>query len=444
MSLFSTLRTGASGLGVASLDLSVIGDNIANIGTVGYKQSRATFADFMPQDVYGLGGKSQLGMGAATNHVDVLFGQGSIEPSGLASDMAINGNGLFIVADGNSRYYTRAGNFSEDDDGYLNLGGLRLQGYNATDGNLSSVVGDLQIDHAAVPGQETSTITLQAQLDSAADFTTTPLAAMAFYGTGAGGSTLADAASAADFATSVTMYDSLGSPHAATILFERTGASTWSWHAVTDATQVYDATGAPVSTTEGEGFEMANGTLTFDTDGNLTSVGTPTTATGWAFSGSAEPVLTFDFGLDAAGNVTDGALTTQGGESSVSAITQDGAATGNLNSWYVDTDGQVRGEYTNGDERVLGQVVLASFLATDGLQRVGQSMFAATAAAGQPVVGAPDSGGFGSVAGYALEKSNVELEDQFVLMISAQREYQANSKVISTAADTLSSLLQIV
>lgn len=444
MSLFSTLRTGATGLGVSSLDLSVIGDNIANIGTIGYKQSRATFADYLPNDVFGMNGRSQLGMGASSNGIDILFGQGSISSTGVASDLAINGAGLFVVSDGTDQYYTRAGNFTEDDLGYLTLGSNRLQGYTATDGVLSSVLGDISIDHSALPGTPTSSIVLDAELSAGADYSTVPLSALAFYGTGAGGATLSDAAAAADFTTSVTIYDSLGQPHEATVLFERTGSNTWTWHAVTDATQVYDATGNPVSTTDGEAFEFATGTLTFDTDGNLTASSAPTTAAGWSFAGSAEPVVNFDFGLDATGLVTAGSVSMHGGDSFVSAITQDGTATGSLNSWSVDAEGKIVAQYSNGESRTLGQVVLATFTTTDGLQRVGQSLFDATAAAGEPVIGAPGQGGLGSIAAYSLEKSNVELEDQFVLMITAQRAYQANSKVISTASDTLSSLLQIV
>ena len=444
MSLFSTLRTGASGLGVASTDLSVIGDNIANIGTIGYKQSRANFADFLPQDVFSLKGGSQLGTGAVTSSVSVLFGQGSVEATGSVSDMAISGSGLFVVSDGVQDFYTRAGNFSEDSAGHLTLGSLRLQGYTATDGDLSSVVGDITIDHASIPGEPTSAITLEAQLDSATDYATTPLSALAFYGTGAGGATLSEAGAAADFSTSITIYDSLGEPHDATVLYERTGESTWSWHAVTDATSVYDSTGTAYSTTDGEAFELASGTVTFDTDGNLTSFGTPTTATGWNFAGAAEPTISFEFGLDDAGATNDGALSMHGGGSFVTSISQDGTATGSLSSWAVGEDGTITGQYSNGDDRVLGQVVLANFATTDGLQRAGQSLFMATSAAGEPVIGAPTSGGFGTLYGYALEKSNVELEDQFVMMISAQRSYQANSKVISTVADTLSTLMNIV
>ncbi len=444
MSLFSTLRTGASGLGVASTNLSIIGDNIANIGTIGYKMSRADFADFLPQDVFSLKGGAQLGTGAVTSSISVLFGQGTIEASGAVSDMAISGGGLFVVSDGSRDYYTRAGNFTEDNAGNLTLGGMRLQGYTATDGDLSSVVGDITIDHSSIPGEPTTAITLSAQLDADADYSTSPLSALAFYGTGAGGATLAEAGAAADFSTSITIYDSLGQPHDATVLYERTGESTWTWHAVTDATAVNDATGTPYSTTEGEAFEIATGTVTFDTDGNLATYGTPTTSTGWNFAGAAEPTLAFQFGLDDTGATNDGSLSTHGGGSFVNSITQDGTATGSLSAWSVGPDGVITGQYSNGDERVLGQVVLAAFATTDGLERAGQSLYTATAAAGAPVIGAPSSGGFGTLYGYALEKSNVELEDQFVMMISAQRSYQANSKVISTAADTLSTLMNIV
>lgn len=446
MSLFSTLHIGASGLGAASTGLGVAGDNIANIGTTGFKQTRATFADFLPQDAFGLAGMGKMGTGAGTNRIATMFGQGTIEGSDSSLDMAISGGGFFMVNDGNQNYYTRNGEVYLDDAGYVvGAGGMRLQGYTAEDGNLSPLVGDLRIDSAMLPGEATTEITLDAIL-SAETEVGTDLAAIDLYGTGAGANTLAEAGAAADFSTSVTVYDSLGVPHDVTVLFERSGTSDWSWRAVADASEVYDSTGTQFSTDSGYGFEIASGTATFDTDGVLTGFSqTDTSATtAWTFSGAAATTLAFDFGVDTTGVATDGALTMGGSESSVSSVAQDGMANGELTSLAVDNDGTIVGSYTNGEEMTLGQVALATFKAESGLVRVGGTLFAASAAAGEPAVGIAGTGGRGAISGAALEASNVELEDQFVSMITSQRAYQASAKVISAADESLQTLVQLL
>ncbi|MFN7146845.1 MAG: flagellar hook protein FlgE [Myxococcota bacterium] len=446
MSLFSTLHVGASGLGVASTGLGVAGDNIANIGTTGYKQGRATFADFLPQNVFGMSGVGQIGTGAATNRIATLFGQGTLESSDSALDMAISGGGFFVVGDGKQDFYTRNGEFFVDDQGYVVTGaGLRLQGYPGEDGAISPKLGDLRIADQVLPGKATSTLTLDAVL-SAETEPGAELAAIDLHGTGTGASTLAEAGAAADFSTSVTVYDSLGVGHDVTVLFERTDASTWTWRAVADASEVTDGTGTAFSTEDGYGFEVASGTLSFDTDGALagftqtdTSASTP-----WSFAGASASALSFDFGLDAAGAATDGALTMAGSASAVTAVSQDGLSTGALSSVSVQSDGTIVGAYTNGEQLDLGRVALATFSAESGLVRAGGTLFAATADAGEPGIGVAGTGGRGAISGSALERSNVELEDQFVAMISHQRAYQANAKVVSAADESLQTLVQLL
>ena len=446
MSLFTTLGVGASGLNVASVGLGVAGDNIANIGTTGYKQTRATFADFMPQNVFGLGGVSQLGTGAVTNYLSTQFGQGSIASSDSALDMAIGGNGFFVVNSGDTSYYTRNGEFYLDNEGFITTAdGLLLQGYGATDGAVSGSLGDMQIDETLLTAVATTTIVSDASL-SAETVVGTDLAIIDLFGTGVGTNTLTEAGDAADFTMGMTVYDSLGVAHEVTVLFERSGTSDWIWRAVTDATEVYDSTGTAFSTTADSGFELASGTMTFDTSGVISAfTQTDTsTATPWTFQGAAAQAVAFDFGMDAAGVVTDGAVNMAGDESSVQALSQDGRSTGVLSSLAVSEDGTITGSYTNGELLVLGQVALATFTAESGLVRTGGTLFAASSDAGQPAIGAAGSGNRGSISGSALESSNVELETEFVNMITAQRMYQANAKVISAADASLQTLVSVV
>lgn len=443
MSLFSTMNTATSGLGAASSRMGVIGDNIANLNTTGFKGSRANFADFLPQDVFGLAGPTQLGKGAALDGISTLHAQGSIDQSTNALDMAISGNGFFVVNDGVQDFYSRNGTFFLDEDGFvINTQELNLQGYNATDGVLGATVEDLQIDLDPIAPDATTTITMTANLSAEADFATTPVAGLTFDGNT---DTLEDAANQGDFATSISVYDSLGIPHQVTVVFERTATGDWSYYSLVDASEV-TSTSLPTGGTAGNAYQIATGTLSFDTDGNLTTfTETLTSATDpWSFAGATAQDFTMEFGIDAAGTAIDGRLRQHNGDSNVSAVAQDGFPTGNLTSLSVDSDGIIYGEYTNGEEFVMGQVVLAKFPSNAGLERVGNTLFRATLDSGAPAVGSPDTGGRGVVAGNALEKSNVDLEDEFVSMITAQRTFQANARVINTSNDTLQELVNLV
>lgn len=443
MSLFSTMNTATSGLGAASSRMGIIGDNIANLNTTGFKGSRANFADFLPQDVFGLAGPTQLGKGAALNSISTQHQQGSIDQSTNALDMAISGNGFFVVNDGVQDFYSRNGTFFLDEDGFvINPQELNLQGYNATDGVLGATVEDLQIDLDPIAPDATTTITMTANLSAEADFATTPVAGLTFDGLT---DTLEDAANQGDFATSVSVYDSLGIPHQVTVVFERTATGDWSYYSLVDASEV-TSTALPTGGAAGDAYQIATGTLSFDTDGNLTGFTETLTSAAdpWSFAGATAQDFTMEFGLDAAGVATDGRLRQHNGDSNVSAVAQDGFPTGNLTSLSVDADGIIYGEYTNGEEFVMGQVVLAKFPSNAGLERMGNTLFRATLDSGAPAVGAPDTGGRGVVAGNALEKSNVDLEDEFVSMITAQRTFQANARVINTSNDTLQELVNLV
>ncbi|MFH1466319.1 MAG: flagellar hook protein FlgE [Pseudomonadota bacterium] len=436
MSLFTTLNTGASGMGTQSSALSVIGDNIANLNTVGFKGSRASFADFMPQNTAGLAGPATIGCGAGLNTVATQFGQGSMSATSNATDMAISGAGFFMVTDGDQAYYTRAGEFYRDADGYLvTAAGYRLQGYNAEDGDLSHSLGDLMISTDAVPPSATTEVALTAVLNNETA-TSTTMTGLSFDGTTATGATWDDLPDGA-YTTSVTVYDAQGGSHEVTIAFERTADDTWEWYALVD--------GSEVGQTEDYPVELASGSCTFDGDGVLTGFTGAAATLGYSWSnGASVDAIDFQFGLDGSGDETAGRLLMTEADSAVSALSQDGYPIGELSGVSVDVDGTISGTYTNGEEIILGQVALATFASVAGLDRVGGALFRATASSGDPALGAPGSGGRGDLYSYALESSNVELEDEFVAMITAQRGYQASARVISTADQTLQELVNLI
>lgn len=450
MSLFSTMNVSASGLASSATTLGVIGDNIANVNTVGFKGSRASFADLLPQDVGGLGGGGQLGRGSALNMVTTLFGQGSITATGSVNDMAISGGGFFALRDPNGGMaFSRNGGFSKDAAGFLNLGGMRLQGYQAVDGQITGALGDLQIDEGSErPHDETGKVVISASLAADAEYVaedgtiTTPLtdamgAGVPPDGTDTAHPDLTDLSVDADFETSITVFDSRGVSHEVNVFFERTGDDTWNWVAAVDAGE----TGG----LDGKAHIIDGGELEFDADGNLTNRSASTfLAASWSFEGTDQPAIDFQFGLDDAGEETGGGLSVSGSDSVVTSITQDGAPKGELVSYDIDPDGIISGSYSNGEEIVLGQVALAGFPAEAGLVRAGSGLYTTTASAGDVQIGAPGTAGRGAIYGYSLEKSNVDLEGQFVEMIQTQRSYQANARVVNTASDTLQELISLV
>jgi len=444
MSLFSTLNTATSGLVVSSSSLGVIGDNIANMNTVGFKGSRSEFADFLPQDVFGLSGPSQLGKGAGLNNLQTLFGQGALENSENPIDLAIAGDGFFAVNDGDADFYTRAGQFYIDKDGTIVNGqGLALQGYGATNGTLGGTVGDLVLDLDAIQPAPTTAVTVRATLDAEATVTG-GVSALTLDGTV---DTLETAADEADFATSITIYDSLGVSHEVTVLYEYAGSNQWNWFAVVDGNSITDTSGGlPGAAATGGAFQIAGGTATFDSAGVLTTfTETPTSATNaWNFTGATAQDISFDFGLDTAGIATDGNVRMLAGSSAHSGITQDGYPPGDLISLAVDGSGEIVGRYSSGEEIILGQVILVKFAANASLEKVGSTLFRDTGQSGSPVVGEPDTGGRGTIVGNALELSNVDLEGEFISMITSQRTYQANARMVETANSTLQELVQLV
>lgn len=442
MSLFNTLRVGASGLGTSSLGLAVIGDNIANINTIGYKRNQATFADAMPQAIATLGGQAQLGSGARSGSMATAWGQGILDGSGVGTHMAITGGGFFQVSDGENNFYTRDGSFGVDADGFLTSGsGLKVRGFNAVNGDLSAVMSDIKLDQTVVPGSASSLIDMRANLSADAEEGTTLAALRANGMDGSGAVEMSElSGSNSVYTSSVTIYDSLGRAQDVVMAFEKTDAANneWTYSMLVDggAAEVGGVAGV-----EGSALEIGSGTISFDSDGNLSSVTPSAAAPAWRFTGALDTDLELDFGQNPDGI---GSLTQEGGSSTTYSVGHDGFGVGELTTTRTDPNGQIFGIYTNGEERLMAQVGLATFDAASGLQRAGGNLFQATQASGDPALGVAGSGGRGDIASYALERSNVDLEDEFVGMIQAQRSYQANSSVVRTANDTLQSLVNLV
>lgn len=419
-----SFQQGLSGLNAAAKNLDVIGNNVANSGTVGFKQSQAQFADVYANSLTGAGG-ANVGIGVKVAQVSQLFTQGNITATNNPLDMAINGGGFFRMDNNGEATYQRNGQFQLDRMGFIvNPTGAKLTGYTADASGtlLTGAPSPLSINTADLVPQITSEVNAVLNLDSGSvpiDAATTPFNMndpTTFHSS-----------------TAVSVYDSLGNAQTLQTFYvlrplvapATTGV--WDVYAASDSVPIgYVPPAAPVT--------VAN--LSFNTSGILQTtmpiapaVGVPATA-----AGATSP---FPVTLDFTGS------TQFGSAFSVNTLNQDGYTSGRLAGFNIGADGMVLGRYTNGQSAVLGQVVLANFANPNGLQQLGNNMWAETATSGNPLIGVPSSGSLGVLQSSAVEDSNVDLTAELVNMITAQRVYQANAQTIKAQDAVMQTLVNL-
>ncbi len=430
--MLTSLFTGVSGLSANGSSLSVIADNISNMNTIGFKSSRVSFGDVLSQTLGGAAGSSQIGRGVMVGSIDPIMTQGSFETTSSGLDLAIDGDGFFMVNNNGATAYTRAGQFSLDKNGNIvNPDGLILQGYMAdASGNITGNLGNLMLGTVQSPPHITAAANIALNLDATEKV---PAAAFTLDGNGDG---INNDPANFNKSTTITIYDSQGGPHDVTAYFVKTADNAWDVHYVNvdpaDPTLLVDA---------------GTQALTFGTDGSLTDDGS-TTAINFNFGAaitSPQPV-TFNFGTGTgetpAGTGLDG--TTQfASDFAVTKLSQDGYASGTLKNVVIDDSGIMTGIFTNGQSRSIGQIALAKFAAPTGLTKLGRNLYGESHDSGQPIVGAASTGGMGRVLSNALELSNVDLAAEFVNMITSQRSFQANSRVITTSDELLQELVNL-
>lgn len=389
----------ASGLNAVNEQLDGISNNIANAGTVGYKSMTTDFSAMYA-------GTQAMGVSVDGTAQSISRG-GSMVSTGNALDLAINDDGFFMLCDSAGNVtYTRAGSFNTDKDGYIiNASGDYLQGYPVDENGAlqTGTVTDLQIKTGSLPAQATSSLTFSANFN-AAD-TTIDTGTVPF-----------DPTNAASYNSTytTTVYDSLGNEHAVSQYFTKTADNSWEVH------YTFDGAAQPTTTA-----------LTFDEQGKLVS---PAAAVPMSFSapGAAPIEMTFDYA----------ACTQYGSAFSVTTNAADGYASAEQNGVQVDGDGKVYATYSNGERMLQGQVVLATFPDENGLQAVSGTAWMETGESGTPLVGAPGDGTFGTLSTGMLESSNVDITSELVDLMTAQRNYQANTKVISASSELDQALFQ--
>ena len=406
-----SFSAGLSGLNANGAYLSVIGNNLANINTVGFKSSSVTFQDLVSQTVGGASlNPMQVGLGVTTGAISPVFSQGAIENTREATNVAIQGNGFFVVRGGGGNSYTRAGNFTFNSDGKLvTPDGQFVQGYTQVNATTGAIVNTGQTGDIAVPPG-----VLRAPQATTSFFTQSNLSSTAVTGD--------------TFTTAVQIYDSLGAPHVATVTYTRAAAAgTWNYAVTVPGADITPGvTGTP--------YSVGTGTVVFNASGVLTSpvadvtINTPT----WK-NGAAASTWSWDL-IDASGTP---ALTGYAAASSTSSITQNGAAPGMIDNISITADGTVMATFGAGQTVPVAQLALATFNNPKGLLKIGSSRYGESQAAGIANVGVAGTGGRGTLIGSALEGSNVDIAQEFTNMILAQRGYQANSKTITVSDELL-------
>lgn len=405
--MMRSMYAGVSALRNHQLRMDVVGNNIANVNTLGFKSSRVTFQEVFSQTVLGAstpqagrGGTNpqQIGLGVAVSTIDTLQSQGNLQPTGKITDLAIEGNGFFVLDDGRGNLvFTRAGRFDQDALGnFVTANGLMVMGWMATNG-VFPTKDAANLGTIRIPVGETISARATALVEFAHNLD-------------------ANTVLAGTYVRSVDVYDSLGNAHSLIIQFQKVGVNQWTWTAT-------HAGGLPLAGN--------NGTIDFGPDGRVTlQTGGPVT---FNPPGAAGMSVTLDFAM----------VTQYAAESTVQATSRDGYPMGALQGFTIDLTGTITGIYTNGLTQSIAQVALAHFSNPGGLLKKGENLYMESNNSGLAQIGEPDTGGRGNIAPGTLEMSNVDLSQEFTDMIVTQRGFQANSRVVTTSDEMLQELVNL-
>ena len=427
--MLKSLFTSLSGLGATSLAMGTIGNNIANVNTIGFKGSRNTFADLLASSI----GNLSIGGGVRVSSTIPNLMQGSIITTGITTDLAIDGNGFFIVNDNEANYYTRAGNFILDKDGYLvTPEGYKLQGWELSDtGTISSTLGAINLANVVSKAQATTNVNLKVNLDARESAPSNAT----WWSSYAAGDTLTSSppSDAFNYSTTLTVYDSLGNDHAVSIYFvkDSTTDNTWAAHYV-------------YTNADGDLVYAGSQNLSFNSDGSLYDDNSSSAITIDFGGGAASQNVTFDYGT----GTNEGGTGLDGSAQfslpfSTNFLGQNGYPGGDLVNISIDSDGVIDGLFSNGQVKRLYQIALANFASPWNLSKVGDNLYNSTTASGQAVVGVPNTGGRGKILSGSLEMANVDLATEFTNMILIQRAFQANARVITTSDEMLTELVNL-
>jgi flagellar hook protein FlgE len=424
MGILSSMTTGVTGLQASGEALSIYGDNLANANTVGFKTSRPEFTDVISKSLKGILGGNQIGRGVRLNHVDPIFSQGSMTQTERPTDLAITGDGFFVLDGGEGRSFSRAGIFTFDKDGKLvNNDGMTVMGFEADEkGVIKNKMMPIVLNRSVIDAKPTSKVNLSMNLDvrAAEQVEWNPL----------------NPEKSSQYSNGFTVYDSAGNAHLMTAYFNKTADNQWSYHVLAKGDEV-------VGGKKGEMFEGASGTLMFNTEGRLMDVKAGKNSFSFNKGAKPEQAIEMNFGktLKEGG---DGLQTTQyGTNSDLYKHTQDGFTAGTVAGLSFNDDGILSAIFTNGEVLNLGQVAVAKFENNEGLFKTGGNRFRESRNSGQAFIGKPGEGGRGRVVPKTIESSTTDIANEFINLIQTQRNFQANARVITTSDEMLQEVINM-
>jgi flagellar hook protein FlgE len=425
MGILSSFNIGITGMKAAGSAMNVTGDNIANAGTFGFKRSRAEFQDILAKSLKGIDGGDQMGSGTKLAHITPQFTQGTVNRTENITDLAVNGNGFFAVETNFGRGFTRDGSFHFNKDGELiNGDGYKVLGFKANeDGSkITTKVAPVRLANTTIPAKATDNVKIMMNLDSRADVQQFDPA---------------NPEKTSQFNSAVTVYDNVGTQRLVTVYFNKTADNLWSYHAMVDGK---DAAGG----TEGQMVEMANGQLQFNAKGQLQAELPGLNS--FNFSNGAEPnqQIALDFGESVnEGGDGNAAATQYGSDTSIARHSQNGYRAGTLGSLSFNDEGILTATYDNGETLDVAQVAIAKFENNEALFKMGKNLFKETRKSGQGALGYPKADGRGEILSKSIELSNVDIADEFIGLMNAQRNFQANTRTITTSDQMLQEVLNI-
>ena len=414
MRLETALSTSREGINVHGQAIAVVGDNISNASTTGYKASRAEFADLLADSANPSGTIVHSGCGATLQCVRTLHQTGIIENTGRSLDLAIGGNGFFLVGSAESPNLTRAGNFQIGRDGYLETAsGDKVLGFSGADGTTLGPINMLDVN---VTGSPTGNIKVGGNLSSMSEITAPPTAATTFQ----------DINRAASFSSSVEIYDSLGGRHAVSLSFFKTGDGAWKAQAFVDSAETGGTAGVPQLIGEID--------LGFDEYGQIAAGSNATMNANVTFAGAAASAIAIDFS----------AMTQFANQSSINNVNADGQGAGDITGYEMLEDGSILARLSTSDAIKVGTIQLGTVQNIDGLVRDGNGLYMLSGTSGELIVGSPNSNYFGSLEGSSLENSTTDLATEFVNLVILQRGYQANSSMLSEVGTLLRETISLL
>jgi len=431
-SLLNGLFSARSGLSSHGVALSVVGDNISNASTTAYKTSRAEFEDVIA------GGQTTgkvVGSGGTCSAVTNIFEQGTFEVTGRDLDLAIDGNGFFIVKEGGRQLYTRAGNFKLDGEGFIvDQRGNRVQGFPA---NGSGTLEDLDVTSITQQNVATKNVSIVGNLD-ARDVAIKGGAAKIPQTIEDGGTaTYADLSEMAAFQTVVDVFDGLGTSHTVTAYFFKTVDGTSKLNSEYQVRLYIDANEVEGGGDDGQPYCIGQATLTFDGNGNRTNVPTLpdkdiASTVQWS-KGAGKTTIEYSFAD----------FTMYSTNAGVSSITGDGNGVGQISGLNIDSTGEIYALLDNGQSSIIGTIGMANFANSEGLERIGSNYLEETIDSGSPIIGTSGSGKLGKIESGSLELSTVDIASEFVKLITLQRNFQANSRIVTTVNQLLNEIISM-